>query len=68
MIQGSEERGKGEAQVKDLVEGARLSAEIADNKEWRESRPAQVTVAEGELVATVKGILDAQEQDRRRDG
>lgn len=68
VIQGSEERAKGEIQVKDLVEGARLSAEIADNKEWRESRPAQVTVAEGELVATVKGILYAQEQDRRRDG
>jgi histidyl-tRNA synthetase len=66
VIQGSEERSKGEIQVKDLVEGARLSAEIADNKEWRESRPAQVTVAESELVATVKGILAAQAEERRR--
>ena len=66
VIQGSEERGKGEVQVKDLVEGARLSAEVADNKEWRESRPAQQTVREAELVAMVWRILDAQAEDRGR--
>jgi histidyl-tRNA synthetase len=68
VIQGGDERGKGEVQVKDLVEGARLAEQISDNKEWRDSRPAQVTVAESELVATVKGILAAQAEDRRRGG
>ena len=53
VIQGGDERAKGEVQIKDLVEGARLSAEITDNAAWREARPAQVTVAEGELVAAV---------------
>jgi histidyl-tRNA synthetase len=67
VIQGSEERGRGEVQVKDLVEGARLSAAIADNKQWRASRPAQETVGEGELVAAVRRILAAHAEDRRRE-
>ena len=50
VIQGGDERAKGEVQIKDLIEGARLSAEITDNTAWREGRPAQVTVPEGELV------------------
>ena len=46
----------------------KLSAEITDNAAWREGRPAQVTAAEGELVATVERILAAQAEDRRRGG
>ena len=38
-------------------EGKRLSEGIADNKEWRESRPAQVTVPEAGLVDAVRDIL-----------
>ena len=37
VIQGGDERAKGEVQIKDLIEGARLSAEITDNAEWREA-------------------------------
>ncbi|TPN91393.1 histidine--tRNA ligase [Mesorhizobium sp. B1-1-5] len=66
IIQGGDERAKGEVQIKDLIEGARLSAEITDNAEWRAARPAQVTVAEGELVAEVKKILAAQAEERAR--
>ncbi|MBZ9775605.1 histidine--tRNA ligase [Mesorhizobium sp. CO1-1-8] len=68
IIQGGDERAKGELQIKDLIEGARMSAEIADNAEWRAARPAQVTVAEGELVAEVKKILAAQAADRGKGG
>ncbi|MDX8502073.1 histidine--tRNA ligase [Mesorhizobium sp. VK4C] len=68
IIQGGDERAKGEVQVKDLIEGARLSAEIADNAEWRAARPAQVTVAEGDLVGEVKKILAAQAADRAKGG
>src|SRR5690606_37248619 len=50
VIQGSDERTKGEVQIKDLIEGSRLSATIADAKEWREARPAQFSVPEAELV------------------
>ena len=64
VIQGGDERARGEVQLKDLIEGARLSAEIADNAEWRAARPAQVTVAEADLVAEVRKILDAQAQER----
>ncbi len=64
ILQGGDEREKGEVQIKDLVEGARLSAEIEDNKEWRESRPAQFSVPEGDLVGAVRRVLAAQEQDR----
>ncbi|WFE89020.1 histidine--tRNA ligase [Roseibium porphyridii] len=68
IIQGSDEREAGEIQIKDLIEGKRLSEEIADNITWRESRPAQVTVKVSELVATVKELLDGQADDRRRAG
>ncbi|MBS9719481.1 histidine--tRNA ligase [Tianweitania sp. BSSL-BM11] len=65
VIQGGDERANGEVQVKDLIEGARLSAEITDNEAWREGRPAQVSVPEAELVATIRAILAAQAQERQ---
>jgi len=57
VIQGSDERVRGEVQIKDLIEGSRLSAEISDSKEWREARPAQFSVPEAELVSAVKSVL-----------
>lgn len=48
---------RGEVQIKDLIEGSRLSAEISDSKEWREARPAQFSVPEAELVSAVKSVL-----------
>ena len=66
VIQGGDERAAGEVQIKDLVEGARLSAEITDNDAWREGRPAQFSVKESELVAAVQKVLDAQAADRDR--
>ncbi|TIP26809.1 MAG: histidine--tRNA ligase [Mesorhizobium sp.] len=68
IIQGGDERAKGEVQIKDLIEGARMSAEIVDNAEWRAARPAQVTVAESDLVAEVRKILAAQAADRAKGG
>ncbi|PZO77555.1 MAG: histidine--tRNA ligase [Mesorhizobium amorphae] len=61
VIQGADERAAGTVQIKDLVEGKRLSQGITDNEEWRASRPAQETVPESELVAAVRRVLDAQE-------
>lgn len=66
IIQGGDERARGEIQIKDLIEGARLSAEITDNAEWRAARPAQITVPEADLVAEVKKILAAQAEERSR--
>ncbi|WP_421853805.1 histidine--tRNA ligase [Oricola sp.] len=68
IIQGSDERAAGKLQVKDLIEGKRLSGEIADNVTWRESRPAQVEIAEADLVAEVTRMLAAQAEDRAKAG
>ena len=57
VIQGGDERAKGEVTLKDLVEGAKAAAAIKDNKEWKEGRPAQVSVKEADLVPEVRKIL-----------
>ncbi|MEQ8825996.1 MAG: histidine--tRNA ligase [Filomicrobium sp.] len=62
IIQGSNEREEGVVQIKDLIEGAKAAQSIANNKEWKESRPAQVSVPEANLVQEVKNII-ARHQD-----
>ena len=57
IIQGGDERAKGELQIKDLIEGAKAAAAIASNQEWRASRPAQFAVAEENLVKAVREVL-----------
>ena len=57
VIQGSTEREAGEVILKDLIEGAKAAAAIKDNKEWKETRPAQVSVPEANLVEAVREIL-----------
>jgi histidyl-tRNA synthetase len=57
VIQGGDEKARGEVQIKDLVEGARKAAAIASNQEWRESRPAQIAVPEEKLVEAVREVL-----------
>ena len=57
VIQGGDERARGEVQIKDLIEGAKAAATIKDSKEWREGRPAQFSVKEDELVAKVREVL-----------
>jgi histidyl-tRNA synthetase len=66
IIQGGDERAEGVVQIKDLIEGKRLSGEIEDNASWREARVAQETVKEADLVAKVREILAAQAEDRKR--
>jgi histidyl-tRNA synthetase len=57
IIQGSDEKARGEVQIKDLVEGAKAAAAIASNQEWRETRPAQFAVPEEKLVEAVREVL-----------
>jgi histidyl-tRNA synthetase len=57
IIQGSDEKARGEVQIKDLIEGAKAAAAIASNQEWRESRPAQFSCSEADLVARVREVL-----------
>jgi len=67
IIQGGDEREQGVVQIKDLIEGKRASEGIEDNAAWREARVAQVTVPESELVAKVREMLVAQDEDRAKD-
>ncbi|WGS21951.1 MULTISPECIES: histidine--tRNA ligase [unclassified Bradyrhizobium] len=57
IIQGSDEKARGEVQIKDLIEGAKAAAAIASNQEWRETRPAQFSCTEADLVAKVREVL-----------
>jgi histidyl-tRNA synthetase len=57
IIQGGDEKQRGEVQIKDLVEGAKAAAAIASNQEWREGRPAQFAVSEDKLVEAVRDVL-----------
>ena len=66
IIQGEDERAAGEIQIKDLIEGKILSEEIEDNVTWRESRPAQVSIKQDDLVETVKKMLAEQAEDRAK--
>jgi histidyl-tRNA synthetase len=57
VIQGAQEKERGEVQIKDLIEGAKAAAAIASHQEWRESRPAQFAVPEDKLVEAVREVL-----------
>ena len=62
VIQGSDEREKGEVTLKDLIEGAKAAAAIANHEEWKETRPAQVSVKVTDLVKEVAKILARHER------
>jgi histidyl-tRNA synthetase len=58
VIQGSDERARGEVQVKDLVLGAELAGASADRAAYlKEQGGAQLSVAEADLVDAVRKIL-----------
>jgi len=62
IIQGEDEKQRGVVQIKDLALGKKLSAEVADNVQWREERPGQEEVAEAELVEAVNRLLGRGER------
>jgi histidyl-tRNA synthetase len=57
VIQGSNERERGEVEIKDLIEGAKAAQAIASNEEWKAARPAQFSVSEDKLVEAVREVL-----------
>jgi histidyl-tRNA synthetase len=62
VIQGDDEKQRGVVQIKDLALGKALSAEVADNVQWREERPGQEEVAEADLVEAVNRLLGRGER------
>lgn len=57
VIAGSSEFENGEVTLKDMGLGAKLSAQIESNEEWRNERPAQETVPRANLADRVRAIL-----------
>jgi histidyl-tRNA synthetase len=57
IIQGSDERERGEVQIKDLIEGAKASTEIGTHEEWKAARPAQFSVPVEGMVEAVREVL-----------
>ena len=60
VIQGGDEKAKGQVQIKDLVEGAREAKAIASHEQYRAARPAQFAVPEMKLVEAVREVLERQ--------
>ncbi len=56
VIAGEDEAARGVVQIKDLALGARLSAGIESNADWK-AQPAQVEVPRADLVGAVRRIL-----------
>ncbi|TFG84293.1 MAG: histidine--tRNA ligase, partial [Hyphomicrobiales bacterium] len=57
VIQGGDEKGRGEVQIKDLVLGATLAA-IKDRDEYlKQQAEAQFAVPEDKLVEAVRRVL-----------
>ncbi|HSM39449.1 MAG TPA: histidine--tRNA ligase [Afifellaceae bacterium] len=63
IIQGEDERQAGKVQIKDMIEGRRQAAKIADHAEWQEERPGQFEVDEADLVRAVADLLKRQAED-----
>jgi histidyl-tRNA synthetase len=57
IIQGQDERERGEVQIKDLALGARMAKSIDSHEEWREARVAQYSIPEADLVEAVRKAL-----------
>jgi histidyl-tRNA synthetase len=57
IIQGGDEKAKGEVQIKDLRLGTELAANISSREEYASQRLAQLSVPESELVEQVRKML-----------
>ena len=58
VILGGDEIEQGRATVKDLDAGRARAGDVADNAAWKAERPGQVSVARGDLVATLRPIVE----------
>ena len=59
VIEGGDERARGEITLKDLKRGAELAKSAETRDAWLGGRPAQRTVPRGELVACARAIVAA---------
>jgi len=57
VMEGDDERAKGEVTIKDLKLGAEISKSVESRAEWVGARAAQTTVKRDGLVAQVRAML-----------
>jgi histidyl-tRNA synthetase len=57
VIQGGEEKAKGEVQIKDLTLGSKLAGGVESRTDYKEARLAQFSVREADLVKAVREAL-----------
>ena len=57
VIQGGDEKARGEVTLKDLALGAQLASGVESREEYASQRLAQVSVPEADLVKAVKDML-----------
>ena len=57
VIEGSDERANKQVTLKDLALGAEMSKSIESRAAWVKDRPAQKSVARGDLAAEVRAML-----------
>ena len=58
VIQGSDERARGEIQIKDLVLGAEIAGASGDRAAYlKEQHEAQFVASEADIVAAVRKVL-----------
>ena len=60
IIEGDDERARGEVTLKDLALGAQLAKSIESRAAWVTDRPAQQSVKRDQLVPAIRAILDAR--------
>jgi histidyl-tRNA synthetase len=65
LLYGSNEKEKGIVTLKDMEMGRKRAEALANRQDWLEERPGQREVPRGELVATIREILDQIEAQRR---
>src|SRR5262245_10596608 len=57
VIEGSDERARGEVTLKDLALGAELAKSTESRAAWVKDRPAQTSVKRDQLVLTLRAML-----------
>jgi histidyl-tRNA synthetase len=65
VIEGGDERARGEVTLKDLALGAELAKSVESRAEWVTNREAQKSVKRGALVAEIKAMLKGPEKGSR---
>jgi histidyl-tRNA synthetase len=57
VVCGSDERARGEVQLKDMSVGRQKTTQIKDRDAWRSERPGQFNVPRDQIVPAVKKLL-----------